>query len=72
METEANDHCLCPNCGMECWRDSADVGVGIVYGPWGCMCGWSEWDEYNLLSGPKGADGYRFDQWGGATPEGGA
>ncbi len=33
----------CPKCGADCWRESADVGVGIIYGPWGCPeCCWSE------------------------------
>lgn len=35
----------CPKCGDDCWRDSADVGVGIIYGPYNCTyCGWSEGD----------------------------
>ncbi|MEU4558401.1 hypothetical protein AB0F72_08425 [Actinoplanes sp. NPDC023936] len=60
---------ICPNCGVMCDRDEADVGVGIIYGPWGCYCGWSERAEYNLLDGPKlTPDGYELDQWGGATP----
>lgn len=58
----------CPNCGNMCDRDEADVGVGIIYGPWGCGCGWSESEEYNLLTGPKERDGHVLDQWGGATP----
>lgn len=59
---------ICENCGMMCDRDEADVGVGIIYGPWGCACGWSERVEYNLINGPKTRDGYRLDQYGGATP----
>lgn len=59
----------CPNCGRDCWRDSADVGVGIIYGPYGCPCGWSESAEYDVSEGPKLAEhGYELDQWGGATP----
>ena len=37
----------CPECGSECGRDEADVGVGTMYGPYGCACGWSESSEYN-------------------------
>jgi len=36
---------ICPRCGERCGREEADVGVGIIYGPYGCGCGWSE-DEY--------------------------
>lgn len=59
----------CPRCGRECSRDEADVGVGVIYGPWGCYCGWSESPDYDVSAGPKlTADGYQLDQWGGATP----
>jgi hypothetical protein len=62
----------CPKCGADCWRESADVGVGIIYGPWGCPeCCWSESPEYDLSEGqsavrPAGV----IDQWGGLTPSG--
>lgn len=60
----------CPNCGEYGWRDSADVGVGIIYGPWGCPCGWSESDDYNQLTGPKRtALGGTLDQYGILTPK---
>lgn len=59
----------CPRCGSSASRDEADVGVGVIYGPWGCSCGWSESREYNLLDSPREIPGYRVDQWGGATPE---
>lgn len=58
----------CPRCNEPASRDSADVGVGVIYGPWGCHCGWSESPDYDLTTGPKERDGYRLDQWGGATP----
>lgn len=61
----------CPNCGEMCDRDSVDVGVGVMYGPWGCYCGWSERAEYNLLGTPREIPGHTIDQWGGATPDGG-
>lgn len=55
---------LCPNCGEVPSQDSADVGVGIIYGPAGCSCGWSEWPEYNQLTGPKESETHRWDQYG--------
>lgn len=59
----------CPRCGCPASRDEVDVGVGIIFGPFGCYCGWSESEEYDVTDGPKlTADGYELDQWGGATP----
>lgn len=63
------DECQCPNCGHGCMRESADVGIGVIYGPWGCSCGWSEDERYNLLAGPKFTErGGMIDQYGGITP----
>ena len=61
----------CPVCKEEnLYRESADVGVGILYGPYGCPCGWSEADEYNLLSGSAGIqdNGAYIDQYGAYYP----
>ena len=67
--TPAAEPFACPKCGSECWRDSAGIGVGVIYGPYGCPCGWSESTEYDVSDGPKlTAEGYEVDQWGGATP----
>lgn len=56
----------CPRCGEECQRDSANVGVGILYGPWGCPnCGWSEWEEYDRSNKGRRT---RSDQYGGTYP----
>ncbi len=47
----------CPHCG-ECalYRDDADVGVGIMYGPWGCsVCGWSADFRFDSSKGPSPA-----------------
>ena len=42
----------CPRCGDECYRDEVDVGVGVIYGPYGCpFCGWSEDSDYDSSSG---------------------
>ncbi len=62
----------CPRCGDIVWRDDVDVGVGRIYGPYGCSCGWSEDDEYDLTTrdaGPDEKGGY-IDQWGGYHPAG--
>ena len=59
---------ICPNCGCECERESVDVGVGIIYGPWGCHCGWSEDDFYNQLTGPKYHNWIFVDQYGMGHP----
>lgn len=63
----------CPKCGEECHRDSVDIGVGVMHGPWGCpACGWSESSEYDLSGGrdPVRADGSAIDQYGGVHPVG--
>ena len=62
---------LCPRCGEECYRDEVDVGVGMMYGPWGCPgCGWSSDPQYDHSDGgPCLAQaeypGWYVDQWGG-------
>lgn len=66
-----DDRTQCPKCGDECDRDSVDVGVGVIHGPWGCpACGWSEDPEYDLSSGQSElrGDGSVIDQFGGCHP----
>lgn len=67
-----DDQKLCPKCGCdELWRDEVDVGVGIIYGPWGCPdCGWSESEQYDLSEGrdPIDEKGGVTDQFGGYYP----
>lgn len=59
----------CPRCRVPAARDEVDNGVGIIVGPFGHWCGWSEDAEYDVSDGPRlNADGYELDQWGGATP----
>jgi hypothetical protein len=42
----------CPKCDGPCFRDDVDVGVGVIYGPWGCSCcGWSEDPRYDSSEG---------------------
>jgi hypothetical protein len=63
----------CPKCGGHCDRDSVDVGVGTIYGPYGCgECAWSEDSEYDLSNGKDPVDdkGGAIDQYGGYHPPG--
>lgn len=59
----------CPKCQEDCHQESVDVGVGTIYGPWGCICGWSEWPEYDSSNGPSPASlehpDYYVDSCGG-------
>lgn len=65
----------CPKCGNECYRESCDVEVGIIYGPWGCpSCAWSESPEYDRSDGKISTEQianptYYVDQWGVMTPK---
>jgi hypothetical protein len=73
MPSFVGDH-PCPKCGGETSQDSVDIGVGIQYGPLGCIeCGWSEDPEYDMTN-PDNAKadergGYK-DQYGGYHPPG--
>ncbi len=50
------DEKTCEKCGEECCRDEVDVGVGVIYGPYGCpYCGWSEYSHYDRSNGPSQA-----------------
>lgn len=63
----------CPKCNDDCDRDSVNVGVGIIYGPYGCYtCGWSQDKEYDLSTGkdPIQSDGCAIDQFGKLHPPG--
>jgi predicted RNA-binding Zn-ribbon protein involved in translation (DUF1610 family) len=63
----------CPKCGDELWRESCDVGVGVVYGPWGCSgCGYSESEEYDLSGdrNPVDEKGGALNQFGVYYPSG--
>ena len=62
----------CPKCGGHCDRDSVDVGVGVIHGPWGCEeCRWSEDSEYDLSDGRSSFDekGGMIDQYGSYYPK---
>ena len=41
----------CPQCDAECDRNEVDIGVGVQYGPFGCMCGWSQDPRYDSRNG---------------------
>lgn len=64
----------CPKCrSKDIDRDSVDIGIGILYGPWGCInCGWSEDPAYDLSKGrdPVDEKGGVIDQFGGYHPAG--
>ena len=45
----------CPKCGEECYRNEVDVGVGVIHGTYGCMCGWSEDPRYDASEGESPA-----------------
>jgi len=46
----------CPKCGSDDLnRDEVDVAVGVIYGPYGCACGWSEWPEFDRSDGTSWA-----------------
>lgn len=72
MTTDADryDPMQCPKCGGECYRDEVDIGVGIMYGPWGCLeCGWSSSPEYDRSEGMKyDEEGYLLNQFGHLYP----
>ncbi len=54
----------CPKCGSDdIYRNEADVGVGVIYGPYGCACGWSEWPEYDRSDGPSPAQREAGSEW---------
>jgi predicted nucleic-acid-binding Zn-ribbon protein len=64
---------ICPKCGGETYQDSVDIGVGVIYGPLGCVeCGWSEDSDYDLSEGQSPLDdkGGAIDQFGGYHPPG--
>lgn len=62
---------ICPKCHTTCQRDSVDIGVGTIHGPWGCpACAWSESKQYDLSDGQNPIDekGGAIDQYGGYHP----
>jgi hypothetical protein len=61
----------CPRCGeYELYRESVDVGVGVIHGPYGCPCGWSEDEEYDAEKGGGWQeDGGYCDPYGGYWPK---
>lgn len=68
-----NQDGICPRCDeAELYRDSVDIGVGVIFGPCGCpRCGWSEDSEYDLArGGGVQADGSYLDPYGGKLPAG--
>lgn len=52
----------CPRCNCECGRDEVHNGITMLYGPYGCSCGWSEDNRY--CDNPN----FQIDSKGGFTP----
>ena len=63
----SDESVICPRCGEKCKRDSVHNGLAMLYGPWGCTCGWSEYEEYDQSRVKQPESGF-IDQWGGFTP----
>lgn len=67
---DRGDNLVCPKCSGECGQESADIGIGIIYGPMGCYeCGWSEDSYYDVSEGTseaqlEDAPGRITDQFG--------
>lgn len=63
------DSIKCPKCEYPCERESVDIEVGIIHGPYGCpACGWSEMREYDISDGQnRERNGGIVDQYGGWT-----
>ncbi len=53
-------------------RESVDVGIGIMHGPWGCpTCRWSSDSQYDFSDLGRSQireNGWILDQWGVLTP----
>lgn len=60
----------CPRCGEETYQDSVDVGVGVIFGPWGCTaCAWSEDEAYDgQFGGGVQENGSYLDPMGNLYP----
>lgn len=60
-----DDAPICPSCAGECYRDSVDIGIGEIHGPWGCPeCGWSSSPEYDCREGLIDDGDRVIDQFG--------
>jgi len=63
----------CPLCNESCERDEVDVGVGVIFGPYGCWrCKWSEDPRYDSSKGKSPAEtetGCYVDPLGGLYPK---
>lgn len=65
----SGDITQCPACGRDdLRRDEVHNGVAMLYGPWGCPCGWSEDSRFDCRNGPIETDRGTIDQFGGLTP----
>ena len=61
----------CPRCGgCDLYREDVDIGVGTLFGPWGCPdCGWSEDTAYDIdFDGGVQENGSYRDPYGCLLP----
>ena len=51
---------VCPKCGSNIYSEGIDNGIGYVYPPLHCECGWSEMCSYQDEEGCKQCDQYEY------------
>lgn len=50
----------CPKCGNTMYSEGVNNGIGYVYPPFHCECGWSEMCPYEDINSCKKCDQYEF------------
>lgn len=48
----------CPKCGSKVYSEGINNGIGCVYPPFYCSCGWSEMCSFEDKEGCKKCDQY--------------
>lgn len=51
---------ICPECGTKVYSEGVHNGVGYVYPPFHCDCGWSEMCAYQDIENCKKCDQYEM------------
>lgn len=49
---------ICPRCGANIYSEGIDNGIGYIYPPLHCECGWSEMCEFKDKENCKICDQY--------------
>lgn len=49
---------ICPKCGEKVYSEGINNGIGYVYPPFHCECGWSEMCSFQDKEGCKKCDQY--------------